>query len=1041
MAKKNWLYLSIIIFIGFFYEATIVGHAATKDQYYTQVTSSGEAIDGNLDPVVIDKPIIRPAYVGSDPYEDYLGPEGKFKKGSNGNSLPQTVTGGNSDSSIMILQQMGFYQNRPIALLIQFQAWYLSSVAIRADGGTNLLSMPKGYALRLVYNDGQVKNKGVDVYTKNNIKYESIKDVVFELPTAFNATKVGPYGRTKFVVKQEGLIRVILNSDIDIDGRKAVIFDRKLYQFVTAGYLSAMQLEFNDLPSNLNFQYFVLIQDNNYPLLLASNQGSMDSSLSSDLFASYIPSFRELSYGPPKSTGTQNTDKLEANYHITQSVDIAYGQFYPDSLNIVMDDTKEKLFKKIDFNQVAFQDKNGTDISQYMEIVKVNDHRVEFKIPKDKLELLKNNQINIKLNTRALNGEELLNHYNKDKNVYEVPVEFYNYKVKDNQKTESEKMTALAQITPSIYGEPVLGIEAPQYTRSSDFDVNSLVTDVATTLPTDKLSVAFDDEDKDIYFDTVKTYNVKVVIQSLTSEKEKIITVPIKVTPAVPVTSDFFENQTWLIDEVNRQLAPKKIDGNPGDPPNTVFMSDLSKIKTIKLSSITGNQKIPATIDALNKLEQLSLTNSSGLKGMIPKEIGELSHLTKLDLVQTDLKGVVPTEFSQLTQLSELDLSDNEFIGKLPELTDKLKTLTVNDTQLTYNKESLPPFIQSGQATTSNSFVYNPLQSYLQLAGKTVKIYADELTKIRPFSTTDQSVFNLHAVLSEKGAPIDPNEPVKKLTDGHTYTILDGKTNEVYYSGEWNETISIPYYKGITYKVILDGAEKNPNNVTTIQTKIQKQKVTVSFVDETGETLHDPLTFEGIIGTTLDLTKEPQVQAVLKDLADKNYLVKQRPELEEAVKIKEKETNVHYQFEGSLFVYSHPKLLSFGRHMLLNGLRFIKVEKATFDEPLVIWDNRKKSNSWKVTATLETPLTSLTDPTQTLPEAIRYKKSETDSVTFIEGSSEVLATKISNGSNKYNVSDDWKSGKSGFQLEVATGKVVEPGGYRATILWQVGDTP
>ena len=1040
MDKKNWLYLSTIIIIGFFCEATIVVHANTTDSFYTQVTSNGEAIDGNLDPVVIDKPVIRPAYVGSNPYEDYLGPEGKFKKGANGDSVPQGVTGA-GDKSIMILQQMGFYQNRPIALLIQFQALYQSAVAIRADGGTNLLSMPNGYALRLVYNDGQVKNKGVDVYTKDSIKYESIKDVIFELPTAFNATKIGPYGRTKFAVKQEGLVRVILNSDVNNGTSKAVNFSRYLYRFLSVGLVSATILEFNELPNQLNLQHFVLIQDNNYPLLLASSQGSMDSSLSSDLFASYIPSFRELTYGPPKTTGTQNTDKLEANYHITQSVDIAYGQFYPDSLTIVMDDTKEKLFKKIGFSQVAFEDKNGTDISQYMEIIKENDHRVEFKILKDKLELLKNNQINIKLNTKGLNSEELVNHYNKDKNVYEVPVDFYNYKMKDNQKTESEKMTALAQITPNIYGEAVLGMEASQYTRSSDLDVNTLVTDVATTLPADKLSVAFVEADKDIYFDTVKTYDVHVAIRSLTTEKEKIVTVPIKITPAIPVISDFFENQTWLIDEINQQLTPKKIDGDPVNPSNTVFMNDLSKIKTIKLNSITGNQKIPTTINALNKLEQLSLTNSSGLKGMIPKEIGELSHLTKLELAQTNLTGIIPKELSQLTQLREINLSKNDFIGKLPDLTDTLKTLTINDTELTYDGENLPPFIQSGQAITSNSFVYNPLQSYLQLAGETVKIYDDESTMIRPFSPTDQSVFNLYAVRSEKGAPIDLNEPVKELADGHMYTILDGKTNEVYYNGKRDATISIPYYKDITYKVILDEAAKNPNNVTTIQTKIQKQKVNVSFVDETGEALHDPLTFEGIIGTTLDLTKEPQVQEVLTELIGRNYLVKQRPEAENAVKIKETESSVQYQLEGSLFVYSHPKLLSFGRQTLLKGLRFIKVEKATYDEPLVIWDNRKKSNSWKVTATLETPLTSLTDPTQTLPEAIRYKKSETDSVTFIEGSSEILATKTSDGSKKYNISEEWKAGKSGFQLEVPTGKVVEPGGYRATILWQVGDTP
>lgn len=1041
MAKKNWLYLGIIIFIGFFYEEALVVHAETKDLYYTQVMSNGEAIDGNLDPVVLDKPVIRPAYVGSDPYEDYIGPEGKFKKGSNGNSLPQTVVGGGEEKSIMILQQMGFYQNRPIALLIQFQAWYQSSVAIRADGGTNLRSMPNGYALRLVYNDGQVKNKGVDVYTKNNIKYESIKDVVFELPTAFNATQMGVYGRTKFVAKQEGLIRVILNSDIDVDGRKAVKFNRSLYQFTSVGYLSAMQLEFNDLPNKLNLQYFVLLQDNNYPLLLASSQGSMDSSLSTDLFAEYIPSFRDVTYGPPKSKGTKNTDKLEAIYNITQAVSIGYAQFYPDSLSIVMDDTKDQVFNEINFNTLKFKDKNGVDISNDIEIVKVNDHRVEFKILKEKLEQLKNNQINIQINSSDLNSEVLLKHYNKDKDLYEVPVNFYNYVVKDDKKTESENMTAIAEITPSIYGDPVLDVETSQYTRSSDLDVNTLVKDVATTLPADKLSVSFVDEDKDIYFDTVKTYDVRVAIRSLTTGKSKIVTVPIKVNQAVPVTAQFFENQSWLIDEVNKQLAPKKIGGNPGDPPNTVFMSDLSKIKAINLSAITGNQKIPSTINALIKLEQLSLTNSSGLKGILPKEIGELSQLTKLELVQTNLTGTVPTEFSQLTRLSELDLSNNIFIGQLPELSAHLKILTVNDTELTYNGANLPSFIKDGQATTTNSFVYNPAQVYLQLTGKTVKIYDDTLTMIRPFNSSDQSTFALAAVQSKAGATIDPNGQRKDLEDDHTYTILDGKTNEVYYTGKRDETISIPYYKGVTYQVILDEAAKNPNNVTTIQTQIQKQKVTVSFVDETGEVLHAPLIFEGIIGTTLDLTKDAQVQQVLKELTEKNYLIKHRPESEDAVKIKETESSVQYQFEGSLFVYSHPKILSFGRQTLLKGLRFIKVEKATFDEPLVIWDNRKKSNSWKVTATLEKPLTSLTDPTQTLSEAIRYKKNEAESVTFIEGNAEVLATKTSNGTNKYNLSDEWKTGKSGFQLEVPTGKVVEPGGYRATILWQVGDTP
>ncbi|WP_348920521.1 hypothetical protein [Enterococcus rotai] len=1044
MSKRVKVCVGIMILVGFLNVPSIFASATTTEPLYTQVNEEGIVMDGNPDPIVVNKPVIRPAYVGSNPYEDYIGPNGGFFKKdpkNPGQSLWQQIKSGNT----LLLKQMGFYRGRKIALFITFFSQFSWGMRIKDNGGTLIDHQDDGYEIALVYDDGQVKDSSAKIYKKNNIMYESIKDVFLELPLAVAISGEGSYGKTIFATKKEGLNRFLLVNGDTFGSQKAGNVSVGLHQFEKLDQnrenIESLLVSFNNPEPWLHNEYFVITQDNNYPLRIADDQAKSISERNTDLFATYVPPFRELTYTPPKSLGTQNTDRFEAIYDITQAVGIGYSQFYPDSLNIVMDDTQENLFKQIDIDRLSFEDRNGTDISEYMETVKVNDHRVEFKILKEKLELLKNNQINIKINSGGLNSEVLLKHYNKEKNVYEVPVNFYNYKVKDDKKTESEVMTAVAEITPSIYGEPVLDVEASQYTRSSDLDVNTLVKGVATTLPADKLSVSFVDADKDIYFDTVKTYSVRVAIHSLTTGGEKIVTVPIKVNQAIPVTAQFFENQSWLIDEVNRQLAPKKIDGNPGDPPNTVFMSDLSKIKTINLNWIMGNQKIPATINALNKLEQLSITNSSGLNGQIPKEIGELGQLTQLRLNQTGLTGVVPTELTQLTKLSVLDLSKNSFIGKLPELKSNLKTLTVNDTQLTYNGKSLPPFIQGGQATTTNSFVYNPLQSYLQISGKIVKIYNEALTTIRPFSTSDVSVFELFGVRSKAGAPIDPNEKGNDLASEHTYTIIDGKTNKVYYSGKRDATISIPYYKGITYKVILDEAEKNPNNVTTIQTKIQKQKVNVSFVDETGEVLHDPLTFEGMIGTTLDLTKEPKVQAVLKELIEKNYLVKQRPESENAIKIKETESNVQYQLEGSLFVYSHPKLLSFGRQTLLKGLGFIKVEKATFDEPLVIWDNRKKSNSWKVTATLETPLTSLTDPTQTLPEAIRYKKSETDSVTFIEGSSEILATKTSDGSKKYNISEDWKAGKSGFQLEVPTGKVVEPGGYRATILWQVGDTP
>lgn len=1047
--------------LSIFFMIPIQGFALTSDPLYSQINSNGVSVDGNPDPVVLDKPIIRPTYLGSNPYDDYIGPYGqKFKINPYD---PTSNISGNlmwTYGDIAILQQMGFYKGRPLALLLQSNGY--GYLAIKTNGGTAISdpTMPYGFNVRLVYNDGQIEDSSAAIYTmwdsrKPNKKkiqdYESVKDVFLELPMVAETTADGPTFESFFVTRTKGLQRLLLNSDYDYWGTsKAANVSHSSYNFWKMGGTDtdvepadALKLKYNNYNNLKKEEYITIYQDSNTVLTVVNRTG-LNYGPITDLFAEYIPPYRDLTYGPPKSLGASNTDKLEAIYSITQGVGIGYAQFYPDSLSIVMDDTERKIFKKIDFNSITFTDEAGNNISSYLEMTKVTDHQVEFKILKDKLILLKNNQIRIKMNANGINPEELVKYYNPSKQVYEVPMEFYNYKVKDNQKTASDKLTAIAEIIPNLYGEAVEGTEVSQYTRSSDLDANQLVKNVATTLPnSDKVTVAFKEADQDIYFDTVKPYSLTVVIHSVNTGREKLVTVPIKVNQAIPVTSEFFENQAWLINEINRQLAPKKIDGNPTDPPNTVYMNDLEKIKSIVLEDISGDQKIPLTIPALTNLEELNLSNSPGLKGSIPKEIGKLSKLAQLKLTQTGISGTIPNEITQLAALTEFDVSGSNLVGNLPDFSkDQLAVLNVSDTQLTYNLKDLPPFIKAEQAQTTNSFIYNPGATYLQLVAPEVKIYDDKQTEIQPFDTANRSSFELGAQSYKNSAPINETEPPKQLLEGHLFTIKNAETNELYYEGQADPGISIPYSKGIAYKVTMDQAEQNSNNTVLITTKLQKQKVNVTFIDETGAELHTPaVTLEGIIGETIDLTKNDDVQQIINDLIAKHYQIKQKPASETAVKIQEKESTVTYQFEGTLFVYSHPKFLSFGTKMLLKGLRFIKVEKARFDQPLVIWDNRKKSNSWKVTATLEKSLTSVTDPSKSLPNAIRYKRDETDIVTFSEGNSEVLAEKTSNGSNEYNLSDDWKTGNSGFQLEVPTGKVVQPGGYAATILWQVGDTP
>ena len=78
--------------------------------------------------------------------------------------------------------------------------------------------------------------------------------------------------------------------------------------------------------------------------------------------------------------------------------------------------------------------------------------------------------------------------------------------------------------------------------------------------------------------------------------------------------------------------------------------------------------------------------NGRGLAGKIPRELGELTHLRRLELSGNSLGGEIPPELGQLTQLARLDLADNSLRGRIPPelgaLTN-LVALQLNNNQLT----------------------------------------------------------------------------------------------------------------------------------------------------------------------------------------------------------------------------------------------------------------------------------------------------------------------------------------------------------------------
>ena len=118
-------------------------------------------------------------------------------------------------------------------------------------------------------------------------------------------------------------------------------------------------------------------------------------------------------------------------------------------------------------------------------------------------------------------------------------------------------------------------------------------------------------------------------------------------------------------------------------------LGSLSNLKRLEFGNNRLTGEIPAELGNLSDLETLQLGNSppaGGLSGGIPKELGSLSKLEILNLKFNQLTGEIPAELGNLTNLKILALMANRLTGEIPtELgsLSNLRTLELNYNQLT----------------------------------------------------------------------------------------------------------------------------------------------------------------------------------------------------------------------------------------------------------------------------------------------------------------------------------------------------------------------
>ncbi|MFY0625914.1 MAG: leucine-rich repeat domain-containing protein [Reichenbachiella sp.] len=100
-------------------------------------------------------------------------------------------------------------------------------------------------------------------------------------------------------------------------------------------------------------------------------------------------------------------------------------------------------------------------------------------------------------------------------------------------------------------------------------------------------------------------------------------------------------------------------------PPEIGDLIHLTSLNLRTNGSLTGS--IPAEIGNLTSLTDLRI-DLCGLEGSLPSEIGQLTGLTYLGLFNTGLSGNIPDDINNLTNLQTLDLGGNSFTGSIPSL-------------------------------------------------------------------------------------------------------------------------------------------------------------------------------------------------------------------------------------------------------------------------------------------------------------------------------------------------------------------------------------
>ena len=233
--------------------------------------------------------------------------------------------------------------------------------------------------------------------------------------------------------------------------------------------------------------------------------------------------------------------------------------------------------------------------------------------------------------------------------------------------------------------------------------------------------------------------------------------------------------------------------------------------------------------------------------------------------------------------------------------------------------------------------------------------------------------------------------------------------------------------------------ERESNTVTT--DTILDTSLTVHFVDLDGIDLNDPIVIESSVNSTIDLSKNKDVQKVITDLISADHQLMSSPDPATIV-ISGKGDHATYTFDGILKIVSAPKAIDFGSLKVSSNLQ--TVDDPTIDGDLTVSDTRSNQTiGWTLSAKVTEPMTNNVTGI-VMPNALKYNSNNGQNSVILSGDD----LPIENGTKKgsVNISSDWGATdkSNGVKLvynpaAMSSGNTL--GDYTGTILWTLSEVP